>query len=184
MGFFQSGSQKPTTRRSFLKTGLLAVGGAALYSGEIERHWAEEKRIDIRLAGLPAAFEGLRIVQLSDIHMDSYTEPFYLRHVINMVNRVKPEVVLLTGDFVSIAPGSRDFAIAAAWQCAEILDALECRQRYAVTGNHDEQVGSEPVSEAMAAKGIKMLHNTFLPLERDKDGTTGRIWLAALKARL
>ena len=180
MGIFQPDAQKPTTRRRFLKSSLLAAGALAVYSGEIERHWVEETRIDIGLAGLPAAFEGLRIVQLSDIHMDEFTEPLYLRHVVDKVNRMAPEIVLMTGDFVSEAPRSKHFAIGAAWQCAEILDRLECRQRYAVMGNHDVIIGAKPVTEALSSRGIQVLHNTFLPLERDMRGNRGRIWLAGL----
>src|SRR5580658_9392735 len=113
--------QKRMSRRRLLTGGLLGAAGLALYSGEIARHWIEVSRIDIRLRGLPASFDGLRIAQLSDIHMDEYTEPFFLRHAIQEVNRLQPDLVLLTGDFVSNSPLGRKFALGAAWQCANIL---------------------------------------------------------------
>jgi len=62
----------------------------ALYSGEIERHWIEVTRREIALRGLPGAFDGFRIAQLSDIHMDEYTEPFFLRHIVEETNRLGP----------------------------------------------------------------------------------------------
>jgi hypothetical protein len=82
------------------------LGGAAalaLYSGEIERHWIEVTQRDFFLRGLPASFDGMRIAQLSDIHMDDFTEPYFLRHVIDRVNSIKPDAVCLTGDFVTAA---------------------------------------------------------------------------------
>jgi len=46
------------------------VGGLALYAGEIERHWIEVSKSDVFIPGLPSAFDGFRIAQISDIHMD------------------------------------------------------------------------------------------------------------------
>ncbi len=44
----------------------------------------------------------MRIAQISDIHMDDFTEPFFLRHVVDRINRIKPDAVFLTGDFVRL----------------------------------------------------------------------------------
>ena len=147
------------SRRRLLKGGLLGAAGLALYSGEVARHWIEVSRIDIRLRSLAAAFDGLRIAQLSDIHMDEYTEPFFLRHAIAEVNRLQPDMVLLTGDFVSNGPLGRKFALGAAWQCANILRELACRELYAIPGNHDVLVSARGVSRALTANGITVLTN-------------------------
>ena len=164
------------TRRGFLKAGLSGAAGLVLYPGEVERHWIEVTRRDVHLRNLPAAFEGLRIVQLSDIHLDEFTEPFFLRHAIERINRIKPDVVFLTGDYVSYQISSRNFAKRAAGQCAEILNELECEQRYAILGNHDAMLGEGEVTAALTAHGIPVLKNTYLPIER----AGGRIWLAGL----
>ena len=94
--------------------------GLALYSGEIERHWIDVTPLDIYLLSLPPEFEGLNIVQLSDIHLDEFTEPFLLREAVARINRLQPEVVLLTGDYVSYEIAPRNFRLRSAWQCAEI----------------------------------------------------------------
>ena len=169
-------SRKLVSRRGFLTAGAVGVTGLALYAGEIERHWIEVTQIDIRLKGLPAAFEGLRIAQLSDIHMDEYTEPFFLRDAVQRINRTQPDVVLLTGDYVSDGPAGRDFAIGAAWQCANILRDLKCSRIYAVLGNHDLAVSVLEVSAALIDNGFTLLRNASLPLERDGS----RIWIAGL----
>jgi uncharacterized protein len=159
-----------------LAGGLFGAAGLALYSGEIARHWIEVSRIDIRLRSLPVSFDGLRIAQLSDIHMDEYTEPFFLRHAIAEINRLQPDLVLLTGDFVSNSPLGNKFAYGAAWQCANILRELTCRELYAVPGNHDVLVGTRWVSRALTANGITMLTNANRAIERGG----GRIWLAGV----
>ena len=164
------------SRRRLLKGGLLGAAGLALYSGEVARHWIEVSRIDIHLPSLPVAFDGLRIAQLSDIHMDEYTEPFFLRHAIAEINRLQPDLVLLTGDFVSNGPRWKKFAVGAAWQCANILRELTCRQLYAILGNHDVIVSARGVSRALMANGITMLTNANIPIERGG----GRIWLAGV----
>jgi len=166
----------PITRRRFLTAGACALGGFAFYSGEIERHWIEVSPREALIPGLPQAFDGFRIAQISDIHMDEYTEPFFVRDVVRRVNSLSPDAVFLTGDFVTSEFAPQKFAIGAAWQCAGILDHLTCRARYAVLGNHDVMIGTKAVSDALTANAITVLRNSYLPLER----AGGRIWLAGL----
>ena len=164
------------TRRRFLKASACAAGGFALYAGELERHWIEVSESDVVIPGLPPAFDGFRIAQISDIHMDEFTEAFFVHEVVNHVNSLKPDAVFLTGDFVTSEFASQKFAIGAGWQCAGLLNQLTCRQRYAVLGNHDCQVGADEVSEALADNNIIVLRNYYMPLER----SGARIWLAGL----
>lgn len=176
MSLFQPTPRQRISRRRFLKASLGAVAGLALYSGEIERHWIELSEHEILLAGLPLAFDGMRIAQLTDIHLDEYTEPYFLHHVVDQVNRLRPDAVFLTGDFVSDGISTRDFSLGAAWQCANILNALECGERFAILGNHDVAVGAGEIMAALRANAITVLRNSYIPIERNG----GRIWLAGL----
>jgi predicted MPP superfamily phosphohydrolase len=176
MGLISAWNRQPIGRRRFLKTGFLGAAGLAVYSGEVERHWLEVTEIQIKLPNLPDGFDGVRIAHLSDIHMDEFTEHFFLRYVVEKVNSLHPDVVLLTGDYCSVGPFGQDAAVDAAWQCGNILKDLECEERYAVLGNHDAYVGSNEVSEALTYNNIVMLNNAYLPLERNG----GRLWLAGL----
>ena len=179
-----SPSNRPITRRRFLKRTIYGAAGLAVYSGMIERHFIEVTERDFFLPNLPSAFNGMRIAQLSDIHMDDYTEPSFLQHAVHRINSLKPDAIFLTGDFVSANdswksnPESvrRKFAIGAAWQCANILTALECKARYAVLGNHDFGVGGAEVTEALASNGITVLRNTYAPIERGGQ----RFWIAGV----
>jgi predicted MPP superfamily phosphohydrolase len=168
--------KRSTTRRRFLKAGIYGAAGLAIYSAEIARHWIEVTSHDVALAGLPHVFDGMKIVQLSDIHMSEYTEPFFLRHAIDRINQLQPDAVFLTGDYVSDGIFGTRFAIGAAWQCANILKTLQCRQVYSILGNHDIGVGAAEVTEALESNGIPVLRNTCLPIER----AGNRFWLAGL----
>jgi hypothetical protein len=170
------------TRRQFAKAAFAGVAGLALYSGEIERHFIQVSRSDVHLPGLHAAFDGMRIAQLSDIHLDMYTEPFFLRHAVNRVNQINPDMVLLTGDFVTGMKGMYRypkvlrFVHGTAWQCANILKELVCPLRYAILGNHDVHVGAALVTQALTDNGITVLRNAHVPIERG----AGRLWLAGV----
>lgn len=169
-----SSSTQRISRRHFLKTGACGAAGLALYSGEFERHWIETTQRDITLRGLPAAFDGMKIAQLSDIHLDEFTEPFLLRDAVDRINRMQVDAVFLTGDYISAELLSKKRTLEAAWQCAGLLNELACKQRYAVLGNHDLLVGADEVSEALANNDIRLLRNSYVPLERGSK----RVWLA------
>ena len=164
------------SRRGFIQMGALGALGLAVYSGEIERHWLEVTHRDAVIPSLPADFDGVKVAQLSDIHLDEFTEPFFLRDAVRHINRLEPDLVFLTGDYITNQFGSHRFAVGAAWQCANILQGLQCRRIYAVLGNHDIQVDAKAVSTALRDNGITLLRNSYIPLERGNS----RIWLAGL----
>jgi hypothetical protein len=164
------------TRRAVLKTLLFGSAGLALYGGEVERHWIDVVHRDIYIAGLPEDFDGFTIAQLSDIHLDEFTEPFLLREAVHHINLMRPDMVLLTGDYVSYQVLSRKETLQAAWTCADMLSKIQCPRKFAILGNHDLMVGAAEISEAIARHGITVLRNACLPLESDR----GRMWLAGL----
>ncbi len=166
----------PLTRRRFLTAGLAGAAGLALYSGEIARHVIEVSHPEIRLPNLPEAFDGFQIAQLSDIHLDEFTEPYFLREAVEHINRLRPDAVFLTGDFVTYELLPRKWSIPNAWKCASILEGLQCTQRYAVLGNHDVIVSAHAVTEALTASGIVVLRNACVALQRD----SARLWLSGL----
>jgi uncharacterized protein len=161
------------TRRNFLIGAGTTAAGLALYSGEIARHEIDIVQRPISIQNLPAPFHGYRIVQISDIHLDEYTEPFFLERVVHDINTLAPDLVLLTGDFIT--HGSLTFITGghAVRRCAEILTALTAPLRYAILGNHDVAFDGPLVIKTLAAHGIPVLVNQHLPIERDG----ARLWL-------
>jgi uncharacterized protein len=168
------------SRRAFLGAGAAVALGLGLDAGELERHWITLERRSFSIEHLPDAFVGMRFVQISDLHYAEFTEPYYLHRVVEFVNALGPELVLLTGDFVSMAPLRGRAGRVYAPMCAAVLDGLHCRERYGSVGNHDWMVGERIVVEAMEAVGIRMLVNRFVPLERGG----ARLWLAGLGSAL
>lgn len=164
------------TRRSFLALSAASLGGLAFYAGEISRHELSLEQHTLHLQRLPDAFRGMRIAQISDFHYTEYTEPFFMREVVRQVNRLRPDMVVLTGDFVSFGPWGHAYARRHAPECAAILSGLECPLRYAIMGNHDVRVGESYVIGPLEEHGIPVLNNRAIPLERDGQ----RVWLAGL----
>jgi predicted MPP superfamily phosphohydrolase len=164
------------TRRAFLKAGVLAVGGLAVYAGELERHWIDVHQVSIRLKNLPEAFRGFRIAHVADFHYGEYSEPTFIRSVVRRVNALRPDLIALTGDFISSGPMVRRISVDFAYHCADLLGRLECAQKFAVMGNHDVLVSRADVTDALVSKDIPVLHNQAIPIE--KDGT--RVWLAGV----
>ncbi|HEX3571380.1 MAG TPA: metallophosphoesterase [Acidobacteriaceae bacterium] len=168
--------QKTLSRRKFLARAPLAAAGAvALYSAGIARHELSVVTRSLSIKDLPPAFEGYRVVQISDIHFDEYTEPFFIRRVIRNVNSLKPDLVLLTGDFISFAPLPRRFAEHALHHCTEMLEEIACPQTFAAMGNHDSFLGAPEMIPVFKAVNIPLLVNRHVPIERNGQ----RLWLCA-----
>jgi predicted MPP superfamily phosphohydrolase len=163
------------TRRAFL-IGASAAAGMAIYSGEIGRHRLDIIQRPIAVRNLPDSFAGIRIVQISDLHLDEFTEPFFIERVIRHVNELAADVVLITGDFVTLGNSTVFDANHSIRRCAEIVGTITCPLRYAILGNHDVGVSAPRVIQALKANGIPVLVNQFLPIERGSD----RIWLCGV----
>ncbi|MEO6816881.1 MAG: metallophosphoesterase [Edaphobacter sp.] len=169
-------SSSRITRRHFLVGAGAAAAGLALYSGEISRHELDLVPRTLVLSNLPSAFNGFRIAQISDIHLEEFTEPFFLERVVRHVNALAADMVLLTGDFVT--HGSLTFmnGRSAAHRCAEILSTLTCPLRFACLGNHDVAVSAPLVIHALTSNGIPVLVDQHVPIERNGS----RFWLAGV----
>lgn len=171
------------TRREFLRAAVKWSAGAGLataaYGGLFERTHVVVRRVDVALERLPEAFDGLTIAQLSDLHYHPYFSAGVIRHAVELVEGLKPDLVALTGDFVTVS-AFRNYdrkAAAGAIPCAELLAPLKAKLGvYAVLGNHDSHTDPGLVTEALTSGGVHVLHNGAVPLERDG----ARIWLAGV----
>ncbi len=153
------------------------MAGLLAYSGEFERHRLQVTHRTVELARLSPALDGLRIVQLSDFHFEQYTEPWFVREAVAQVNRLRPDLVLMTGDYVSEGPRSSAFGARSSYPCAEILSGIECPQRWTVLGNHDASVGPAVVTDALESHGLPVLANRHVPFERGG----ARLWIAGVE---
>ena len=165
------------SRRHFLQLSALGAGGLLAYSGEYERHHLEITRHTVELARLSPALDGLRIAQLSDFHYEQWTEPYFIREVVEQVNRLAPDLVPLVGDYVSEGPLPPARGAQMSYPCAEILSGIQCPQRWCVLGNHDAKVGPVIVTDALESHGLPVLANNYVPFERNG----ARLWIAGVK---
>jgi predicted MPP superfamily phosphohydrolase len=163
------------TRRNFLRGSALAVGGMALYAGEIARHEISVVTQSLGIRNLQDAFVGLRVAQISDIHFDEYTEPAFVRRVVAEINRLQPDIVLLTGDFISIGPMPKTYAEGAILRCLEILRGIVA-PRFACMGNHDSIIGAPVLRPIFASYDLPLLMNECVPFERDGQ----RLWISGV----
>ena len=146
------------SRRKFLKSlgGVaVALSGIVGYARLLEPNWVDIERITLPLRGLPAHLDGLRIVQLSDIHLSRYAAPDELFDSVQRINRLAPDLVMLTGDYIS---GRRHEGPELAVGLIEPLRKLEM-PAYAVYGNHDIWTGLENVEKALAETSVGVLRN-------------------------
>jgi hypothetical protein len=152
--------------------------GVALY----EPHELQVEEVEIQLHRLPAAFDGFRVVQLSDLHFGEFMTAGYLRKIVETSNAQQPDLVLLTGDYVTAPAYShrneRDQRALQIWPGAEILGSLRARfGRFAILGNHDCYTNPAIVSEALRDNGHTVLRNQAIPIEANGS----RFWLAGLE---
>lgn len=166
--------KKLLTRRSFFKIAGTAAIGFPLYAAEISRHEISIERHTLKLDRLPEPFRGMRIVQISDFHYAEYTEPVFLREIVHEVNRLKPDVVVFNGDYVTVGLFPERRTKGFAYSCIEILSRIECPQRYSVLGNHDSTFAEPEVLDALKIHKMNLLYNGYMPLEREGK----RIWFA------
>ena len=176
-------SPKPLTRREFLRSAVKWSGGAAFaagaYGGFFERVHVVVRRVEIPLHRLPEAFDGFTIAQISDLHYHPEFSAGVIRKAVEIVQGLKPDVVAITGDFVTLSEFHQYDPKAAkvAGPCAELLAPLQPKMGvFAVLGNHDSYSDPGFVAEALSAKGIRVLQNEALPLEREGR----RLWVAGV----
>jgi hypothetical protein len=107
---------------------------------------------EVRIPGLDPRLDGVRIAQLSDIHVGNLTPPSHIRAAITAANNAKPDLILLTGDYVC---WKRSEVHAA----AEQLAGLRAPRVLAVLGNHDYFVWGSGVKAALERNGYEVLRN-------------------------
>ena len=155
---------RPQTPFRALALNLSQAARSAL--SEPFRLTVEHQKIFLRR--LPQAFDGLRVVQLSDIHHSAFTSREQIERAVETANSLRPDIIALTGDYVS-----KERAYAA--PCAELMGRLRARHGvYAVLGNHDHWTDAALITDLFRAEGITVLVNQGMRFE--KNGAA--FWLA------
>ena len=147
------------SRRRFLKAGV-GLGGTGLaaaagYGMFIEPRNIEFSRRVIRLPNLLEELSGITVVQLTDLHHGPWVPASYLQSVVERVNALRPDLVLLTGDYVSTRTSSYiDPAMDVLASLRPTIGTL------AVLGNHDWWSDGKHIRRRLEEAGVWMLDNT------------------------
>jgi predicted MPP superfamily phosphohydrolase len=151
----------------------LAVDGFLL-----EPQHPVSKHVRVRLARLPEVFHGFRIAQLSDIHFGPYMSQPELERSVRLAREFQPDLVVLTGDFVSHPFNQRNGVAGArnAEPCADVFALWKEVPKIAVLGNHDHWNNAEIVAGALSDRGIRMLRNQSHVIERESQ----KLWIAGI----
>ena len=150
-----------TTRRRFLRNSALGLGGAAIvgsgaWAHYVEPDWLEITQHNVRLRHLPPSFDGFRIAQISDIHLEDGDMTHDLPNICRLVSAQKADAVVVTGDFVTTANQANGEILARG------LAPLQAPQGvFGIMGNHDYwgAEGSQFMEEMLKPTPVKLLIN-------------------------
>ena len=148
----------PTPRAGALAVVVFTLVSAAWASVEGRR--VRVVRVDVPIARLPRALDGLTIVQLSDLHVGPILGRRFVERVVAMAQALAPDVVAITGDLVD-APVAELAADVAA--LARLRAPLGC---YFVTGNHEFHVDADAWCDHLGRLGVRVLRNARVTLAR------------------
>ena len=144
------------SRRYFFRTASALAGAApfvsAMYGYAAERLNYQVRRVELPVANLPSALDGMRIAQLSDIHLSGYMTREEVRRAVDMANALGADLALLTGDYIT---GASD-------PIADCIDELRHLRAplgvWGCNGNHEIYARAEDQAQVLFARaGMKLL---------------------------
>lgn len=170
--------QRSISRSAFLSWTGIAIGGSlftTLVYGFSNKYNYQLRKVNLTFNNLPAAFKGLRIVQISDIHSGSFTDKAAVERGVQMVLDAKPDLILFTGDLVNDK----------ADEMANYMDVFNKLKApmgvFSTLGNHDygdyiawpseraKQENLERLKNVHAELGWRLLMNEHVVLEKNSE---------------
>ncbi|UYY59179.1 metallophosphoesterase [Sphingomonas sp. S2-65] len=118
------------------------------------------KDVAIAVRGLPASFDGYKVVQLTDLHISRLFPAAWARQVVDLTNASGADVIVVTGDFIdgSVAMRREDVA--------PLRDLRAPDGVYAIPGNHEYFFAYREWMHHLAGLGIQLLPNAHAVLAR------------------
>lgn len=154
--------------------GLLAMAGLAIgwWSRYVHPFHIRLAQVIMPVPRRHAHLDGLTIAFVTDLHIGPHFHPADLAPAIDLLRRVRPDLLVLGGDFISESPRFVDEAVSP----VEDMVATARHGAWGVLGNHDLSNGPARVRAAMERAGVRMLVNEAQAVETER----GTIWLAGL----
>lgn len=139
----------------------LAVGGLYYYASKVEPQNVEVKELSLVLPRLAPEFDGYRMVQISDLHLDGWMSFERLCQMAKLVNEQKPDMIAVTGDFVTASARYQDRELTEGLRILQAPDGV-----MAVLGNHDYIASEALIRRVLLDAGITELSNDSRTLHR------------------
>lgn len=169
---------KRISRSAFLSwAGMIAGSGlfGTLIYGFSNKYRYKIRRVKLSYANLPAAFRGMKVVQISDIHSGSFNNKKAVMKGVQKILNEKPDLILFTGDLVNnVADEMNDYM--------DVFDKLKAPMGvYSVLGNHDygdyvhwdsieeKKANLQRLKTVHADLGWRLLINEHVALEKGTD---------------
>nr|WP_307189571.1 metallophosphoesterase [Massilia timonae] len=147
---------------------LSAVGvGQAIQAPEV-------RRVELAIHDLPPALDGLRMVQLTDLHISRLMHGDWVREVVERSNALRPDLVVITGDLIDGSPHAR------AGDVRPLADLAARHGVIASLGNHEYYFGAERWTRTFEGLGMRVLVNRHATI--DHEG--GRLTIAGITDRV
>jgi uncharacterized protein len=124
----------------------------------------EITRLELTLPRLGAAFHGYKLVQISDLHIGTWIDRTRLEWVVEMANREEPDLVAITGDFVTYDPDKFEEDL------VQVLRRLKTKDgAVAILGNHDHWTDPDVIRRILRRSDLEDLSNRVITLRRGSD---------------
>jgi hypothetical protein len=149
-----------------------SVAGLLLWGFSFGQAAVARTRVRVGIPGLDPALDGLRVVQITDLHIGNHLEGEKLSRMVERTNALDPDLIVITGDIFDFDPAFVEDGL-----CR--LAALRARHGvYAILGNHDVYTGLHTVVEGFAAfaPGIRLLRDEIVKLP-----VPGNLYLAGIE---
>jgi len=172
---FDSGSISRSAFMSWLGIGIGTTLFGTLLFGYGNKYNYQVRKVKLHFPQLPESFRGLKIIQLSDIHAGSLTDIKGVDQGINMVNQLKPDLILFTGDLVNDRAVEMDLLKQSFARLSAPMGV------FSILGNHDygdyypwpnlemKEANLERLKEIQKEMGWRLLLNEHIILEKDGD---------------
>lgn len=155
-------------RRTFLKAlalnsaaGVVALPATYLYTTKLEPNWLDVETIHLTLPRLDPAFNGYRLVQISDLHLDVGIKIPGLESAVEKINELQPDAVAITGDYITYQLYHIREAYTRTLQQLQATDGV-----VGVLGNHDHWHDLAGVRQLLQDSGIANISNGVKTIRR------------------
>lgn len=130
---------------------------------EFNKEFFDVVNVDIELNNLDLAFNNYKIINLTDIHIGQWLNPEYLEGVVEYVNTLKPDMITLTGDYVSYILEGYEEDLKKSFKKLKAKDG-----KLAVLGNHDHWLGASEIRNILKKADVKDLSNDVYTLKKSE----------------